>query len=1201
MRPASVLVALALLGAGLPVHGAGVARPRQVRGWRSMMPGFAGGPTATPGYLAIIYGQSNSIGNSGGGLPVSTTNGAPNSPPYNNYEYRTSAWSRAYSDTGSANTEVLGYGLLAQLTYSSLLGGSPSIVAGMQTGGVNSQSYAQLADGTSNWTNQWTEANAMRSGFAAQFPTAGTPSPMIVWLQGETDQVLGTSRAQYVLNLLDLWQDACDETSAAPWSLGSCLPIYLVPYGGVTRLATSPSTTNGEQSEIVMAHYEACRDYPTRFVCAHPGYASAMTSLNEHYSGAGHRTNGAQVARVYRHREVLNDGWTFFRPSAGSISCTNNVVTIPLTGGVGSSIAIDTTRVSRKPHLGFEYTDAQSPMPVIVSATVSTAQGAALLTLSRYCDPNNLGRVRYAYSGGPDCSSGSSGTCGTGGNVRRGDCEAAYTGGEWLCDWLTPFDEDVDTVTAIPTGAAAFQDLGYGVRATSASSWAGARATSETDGDASISVSAWVLSPGSFAANTVIAERWGAVGARHWSIRQNTTGRFEVYLSGTGGTALSYSCTSNNSVLTANTWSHIGFIKNAGSFTLYLNGASTACGTTSGAVPANLSNGYWSATTLGGSNGGGNNLNTIIAHVAVWDSAITGTDMANLYSATPLGRPLDPRLISPAPVHYWPLQGTWADLGTATVPKPMYHYGSTGIVSQASLFGTSDSLATFTTADLLADGATEFTAMVDITANTPSQAGTILERDDVLGLDRQISIAYTTSRQITVRIADATMGVGQWPSDATRDEVTTSGTAMTAGSRYRVIIRYADSGVRVWWAPLTSSTDGDSTTVVTVGTFTEQTTSTTGSIPAALTTSGGTWTVGRRVNGTTTTGLRSAQLNGDGVVLWSSAIDATTEHLAEVGGAQDVFHTSLGTPVAVFRFRGASVVETQTMGAATMSGLALSSQFVTPPGYAAPQREAMSANGGGVRRTAGGTYMDVAVSSGSALDTAEYTVCAWMYTIGDGVDFEGLAFRQAGGGVGEEPFYLLVDPVAGCNGGTFPGAVQTYTLGVGQQGHGVYADCDSYDTTGTPTFVCGRFEQTLTGTAGAASILVNGVDRTVRYSTGRAVPATDGNEIPATIAPITTPLRVANIRNNGDAGMDTLIYFNCPLEDADVFDVYCATSRIPTDECASNHAGWASAVTGHTCYVESWRFDDAGDLGASDTGLWDLGNTANAEAAPALP
>jgi hypothetical protein len=259
-------------------------------------------------------------------------------------------------------------------------------------------------------------------------------------------------------------------------------------------------------------------------------------------------------------------------------------------------------------------------------------------------------------------------------------------------------------------------------------------------------------------------------------------------------------------------------------------------------------------------------------------------------------------------------------------------------------------------------------------------------------------------------------------------------------------------------------------------------------------------------------------------------------------------------------------------------------------------------NIGGVRRASGGVSMDVAVSAGSGVDSPEYTVCAWVATVGDGIDFEGIAWRQAGGGVGQEPFFLLVDPVEGCDPeGDFPGEFQTYTLGVGQQGHGVYAECDSYEITGEPTFVCGRFEQTLTGTAGAASVLVNGVDRTVRYlSTGRAVPATPGNEIPATIAPITTPLRVANIRNNGNANMDTLIFYDCPLSDADVRRAYCSTGGSGAT-CTGVTPSASAAVFAHECFVDAWLFDDPGSLGDSYSGTRDLTDGGNGEAAAAVP
>ena len=96
------------------------------------------------------YGQSNSRANSGGGLPVSITNGAPSAAPYGNYEYRTSAWARAYSNTGSADTEQLCFGALNTIASRHMSGGASLLSGACQEAGVNSQSYAQLADGTAN-------------------------------------------------------------------------------------------------------------------------------------------------------------------------------------------------------------------------------------------------------------------------------------------------------------------------------------------------------------------------------------------------------------------------------------------------------------------------------------------------------------------------------------------------------------------------------------------------------------------------------------------------------------------------------------------------------------------------------------------------------------------------------------------------------------------------------------------------------------------------------------------------------------------------------------------------------------------------------------------------------------------------------------------------------------------------------------------
>ena len=253
-------------------------------------------------------------------------------------------------------------------------------------------------------------------------------------------------------------------------------------------------------------------------------------------------------------------------------------------------------------------------------------------------------------------------------------------------------------------------------------------------------------------------------------------------------------------------------------------------------------------------------------------------------------------------------------------------------------------------------------------------------------------------------------------------------------------------------------------------------------------------------------------------------------------------------------------------------------------------------NTSGVRRTSGGTYMTLTVNSGDALDSQDKTVCAWAAIDSNDVDFDGLAWRQVGSGVGQEPFYLLMDPLFYCAGGA-----QTWTFGIGQQGHGVGATCDTFVNDLTPQFVCGRYLHSDTSTRGEGSVFVNGVDATYRYSTGLAVPATPGNEVPPTIAPITAEMRVAGIRGGTGLGsMDSLMYFNCALSDDEIRDIYCATGGSGAT-CTGVTARASSAVRGNACFVDLWRFDNTASLGLSETGLHDLTNGGNAEAAPSLP
>lgn len=901
---------------------------------------------AAPIYVAgCIYGQSNAGTSNGGDLPVSTTNGGPAGPPYNNVEYRTSAFFPAYSNTGAANTEELAFGAFNQLASVYFSGGSSAIRAASQENAVGSQSYAQLANGTGNWTAQWTECAAMRTAYTTAFPGATAPTPLVVWLQGETNQVLGTSRATYVANLNTLWTDVCAQFAGPPWSLGAACPqIYMIPYGGVTRLGRPGTATFAAESEIVLAHYEACRDNPERFVCPHFGYATTMVVANEHKDSEGYRTNGAQIARVFRARALQSIDWRMLRPNPATLVCSGNTVTIPLIGGTGTGITVDTTFVAPKPNLGFQYSDTGVDPATIQNAEV--VGESVVLTLSRGCTTG--ARVRYAAIGEPTCNSGRTGTCGTGGNIRRTTCEAAYWGGETLCDWLAPFDQAVATIASTPDLGrpfAAFVDTGVTARAPTGTSWFTARSSAATDSVANMTVSAWILTPASTAANQVIVERWGATGARNWSLRTEATQRLSIYLSA-DGTAISQLCNTPNSVMTANTWTHVAFVKSGTTLTPYVNGVATTCagaGST-GATPASLGPGFSSPITFGGSVPGTNNFPMPIAHVAIWTRALSVGEVGQLRTTAPYARPLDPRPLGPA--HYWPMNGYPDDLGTYATPRPVETYGTASYVETASLFGASDSGHAFgaTGAGVL-DGATAAWFRTDVTmpAAVLPQEGTIIERDDASSANRQFGLSINTSSQLIVRIAGTLAGTGQWPVDAGRIQCTTV-EAMTTSTRYRYTIRYLGGGatnaerLRVWRSTVITTAYPDGRSAVTVSTPVEQTCTFLGTVPATLTTPVATgWSVGRRTAALSITGLRNAQLNGNAVAIWAGLVGDPAVTPAEITRASNVYNSLAGVPSLVFRARGPGMVETQVLGASTPSG-ATSLVYVFPGEWTTPTR-----------------------------------------------------------------------------------------------------------------------------------------------------------------------------------------------------------------------------------------------------------------------
>ena len=454
---------------------------------------------------------------------------------------------------------------------------------------------------------------------------------------------------------------------------------------------------------------------------------------------------------------------------------------------------------------------------------------------------------------------------------------------------------------------------------------------------------------------------------------------------------------------------------------------------------------------------------------------------------------------------------------------------------------------------------------------------------------RHLDVRFQTSRAMQVLFGATLSTLATWTTGTNRTWLNNSqrtvltlvfdGSGATNAERFRV---YAD-GVEV-----TSE-----------GTFS-------GTIPATMTAPTSTpWMIGS-ITGSNR--LRNTAV--DTLAIWPGTIATPSDALAlwANGSPIDVGGSLLGPPAVLHQFDGT------TDNTGTDTSWAVASQTGTftyrTRSYARRYAPPMTiGNIAGTRAASPSAVMSLAVNAGDPLDSGNKTVCAWMYTNTDGVDFEGLAYRQGGSAPNQEPFYLLVDPLGICNGGVFPGAVQTYTFGIGQQGHGVAARCSSYDTSGTPHFICGRYAQdlTVTATRGFGSVFVDGVDETIRYSTGFAVPATTGNEVPATITNFTTALNVSGLRNDiagvGNAGMDTLMYFNEALTDAEILALYCATldTRAHVTACDGVTATPYSTISGHANFVELWNFDNDAARGRSFTRANDLGNEANSEAAPALP
>lgn len=620
------------------------------------------------------YGQSNSIG-SGASAGVSTTNGSPTAAPWYNLRWDGSNLVTPISP-GTNGTEFHYYGMMNELASEELSGSNSYRRLISYSGGVGSQTYAQLRVGTGNWNNFVSETSQMHTACEALYEPTYTCelANYLVWIQGENDQSSGTSRATYVSNLNELWTEWCAVAQAAPYNLDTCPAVVIVQAGAPNRVLSTATSQYMETSEIVAAGYEACRDYPERFLCAPPGYSRPMIASDLHYTAAGHRLNGLGIARVARTHDLQRATYTSFLPNAASIACTNNTLIVPFnSGGLGGTgVTRDTSAVTARANDGFDYTDSGTDVPAI--ASVAYGSNSATITLSRNCVAP--ARISYAWVGESTCSGGSTSTCGSGGNVRRSTSETTYIGTDY--DFLQPFDEDVQTVTGSESPVWSYANTGS-LDVSNTTSWLSARSTTVTAGASDIT---WTFRfrTSSFA-DAGIFEQWLTPTNRMFSFRTVTSGRLRIFLSGNGSTL--YQCTTAASSFAINTAYQIVVTLSGSTLTLYSNGSTVTCTTDSGTVPASLyANGNAPINIMGGSATTGNQ-NALVSHVGVIRRALSAAEVTTIYNG---GTASDLRTYNFS--HYWHGQGAagaaWEDVGRAA-SRPLKPYGTGNTFSGTAL------------------------------------------------------------------------------------------------------------------------------------------------------------------------------------------------------------------------------------------------------------------------------------------------------------------------------------------------------------------------------------------------------------------------------------------------------------------------------------------------------------------------------------
>lgn len=619
------------LGAGQP---ASTIRLYLVEGSHivSGLPAWTPAPAVpiTARLMASLSGQSNSSPGSGGAPALSTTQ------PYDNLR-RSGTTAIALVET---TVETLASGFANQLTAF-----EPGRGVIMDGWGVGSTAYSGLAQGTGPYNAGILGLTQARTGVAAARPLESFEHGCLLWIHGETDEVNNVSAATY-RGFMETLQANWQTDARAALSTSRNIPLIMTQHACHSRLVRAFA------ARVPAGQEEAAR-FNAQIILSHPTYHIPYNAIDIHYSNAGHRRNGEYLAKVVRRVVTAGGTWTPLRPLA--ITATNNVIVVTFTGGDESSaLVFDTTNMVAKPHMGFEYVDDQADAPTIVSVAL-TGSRTVTITLSR-----NVGagaRLRYAYSCVPGTDAGPTSLGGLGGNLRDQDSTPSLSGGLPLWNWCVIFDREVTISSTSASAAPAFANS-QSLDIPGGTSFLSAREFSSLDGATSVTWAWWQRTNAAWPATDQVVMARNAANVRSFDFRLRTGSSMRFTFPSTLASAADYVDVAG---WTASVWQHVAVVFGPG-VTVYRNGAPVA-GVVNGSIPAALTSGSTQDVELGAS-ASLNNLNANLAHAMIWiGRALSAPEVAELYNA---GVPRDPRSLSfAAPSHYWPLQGTLEDLGSA--------------------------------------------------------------------------------------------------------------------------------------------------------------------------------------------------------------------------------------------------------------------------------------------------------------------------------------------------------------------------------------------------------------------------------------------------------------------------------------------------------------------------------------------------------